>query len=111
MKCLAERRAHVVMIGEPFVILIDEVHLANRSRGVLRFLEKVLERNLKKIEKVIEGVGEYISVLTFSDDLGAQDRLLIPLDKYRKLFKPIHKKMWDYIHQNSDCKVLVVPVN
>ncbi len=32
-----------LMIGEPFVILLDDVHLINRSKGVIRFLETFLD--------------------------------------------------------------------
>lgn len=77
------------------------------KNGVLRFLEKVLEKNFKKLERVLKGVGKYIDILTFSDDLGAQDRLFISIEKYRKLFKPVHKKMWDFVHQSSDCKIFL----
>ena len=73
--------------------------------GVERLLDKLLENNLKKLEKIINGVGKYIDMIRFVDDMGSQDRPFIPPDKYRDIFKPRHKKMWDYVHNNSDCKV------
>jgi ATP/maltotriose-dependent transcriptional regulator MalT/two-component SAPR family response regulator len=44
-----------LMIGEPFVILIDEVHLANRSRGVLRFLDTFLEVQPEQATLIVIG--------------------------------------------------------
>jgi uroporphyrinogen decarboxylase len=75
------------------------------KRGVERLLDRIVEKNLLFLDKVIKGVGEYIDTLRFLDDLGTQDRPLISPEKYRDIFKPRHKKMWDFIHNNSRCKI------
>jgi uroporphyrinogen decarboxylase len=30
---------------------------------------------------------------------------LIGCEKYREIFKPFHKRLWNYVHDHSDCKV------
>ena len=76
------------------------------KKGVMRVVNKLLDDYLKDIERVLKSVGEYIEAVHFFDDFGSQRSLIIPPEKYREIFKPGHKKMWDYIHENSNCKVL-----
>lgn len=77
------------------------------KNGTTRLLDKLVERNLKKIERVIEGVSEYIDILMFGDDLGGQDAPLMSPEVFREIFKPQYKRMWDYVHDNSNCKVFL----
>jgi len=72
-----------------------------------KLLDRLVERNLIKLEKVIDGVGEYVDVLQFGDDLGGQDSSFISPDIYKEVFKPRHKTMWDFVHNNSKCKVFL----
>jgi len=70
-------------------------------------LDKLVERNLVKLEKIIDGVGEYVDLLQFGDDLGGQDGPFMSPQVYEEVFKPRHKKMWDFVHDNSNCKVFL----
>jgi uroporphyrinogen decarboxylase len=67
----------------------------------------LLEINLIKLEKIISGVGKYIDFLQFGDDLGGQNGAFMSPGIYREVFKPRHKKMWDFVHENSECKVFL----
>jgi len=73
--------------------------------GVQRLLDRLLEKYMLKLKKIIEGVGDYVDIIRFVDDLGSQQALLLNPEKYREIIKPYHKHMWDYIHKNSNCKV------
>jgi LuxR family maltose regulon positive regulatory protein len=44
-----------MMIDEPFVILLDDVHLVNHSKGVLRFLDAFLEIQPEQVTLVTFG--------------------------------------------------------
>lgn len=73
--------------------------------GVERLLDKLLESSLKKLEKIIDGVGKYIEMIRFVDDLGSLDAPFISPSMYKTIFKPRHKAMWDLVHKKSNCKV------
>jgi len=74
-------------------------------KGVERLIDALLEDYLKYIDKVINSFGKYLVALHFLDDFTHQGGPIISPEKYREIFKPRHKKMWDYVHDNSDCKV------
>lgn len=78
------------------------------KKGVERMHAKLMERYLKLLDRVIKGVGKYVDILMFGgDDLGGNDRGWMSLDIFKKMFKPKYKKMWDFVHNNSDCKVFL----
>lgn len=70
-------------------------------------LDKLVEINLAKLKMIIDGVGEYVDLLQFGDDLGGQESPFMSPDIYREVFKPRHKKMWDLVHSSSNCKILL----
>jgi len=81
------------------------VDIYKDKNGAKRLVEKILENNMIALEKMLALIGKYIDVILFYDDLSYQTGLFIPPDIYREMFKPYHKKMWDYVHSKSSCKV------
>ena len=77
------------------------------KKGVKRLLDVLVGRNLRLLERVVEGVGEWVDILQFGDDLGSQTGPFMSPEVFREIFKPRYKKMWDYVHQNSSCKVFL----
>jgi uroporphyrinogen decarboxylase len=78
------------------------------KKGVERLHAKLMERYLKLLDRVIKGVGEYVDILVFGgDDLGGNDGGWMSPDIFREMFKPKYKKMWNFIHDSSDCKVFL----
>jgi len=75
------------------------------KKGTERLLDVLLEKNLEKLKRLLDGVGRYVDILRFVDDLGFQNGPFIPPEKYREIFKPRYKKMWDFVHNNSKCAV------
>ena len=75
--------------------------------GTRRLLDHLVEGHLELIEKVIQAAGEYVEAILFYDDFGHQEGTFIPVEVYRDMFKPFHKKMWDMIHEKSNCKVML----
>lgn len=69
--------------------------------GVERLLDALMERHLGFLAKVCEYVGDIVDIARLGDDLGTDGGLLMPPDSYRKLFKPRHKQLCDFIHNNS----------
>ncbi len=77
-------------------------------KGVERLHAKLMERYMKLLDKVIKGVGKYVDILVFGgDDLGSSQGGWMAPDIFEKMFKPKYKKMWDFVHENSDCKVFL----
>jgi uroporphyrinogen decarboxylase len=71
------------------------------------FLERMTEMWMDNLARYLDTVGEYIQVIQFGDDLGGQHRLLISPDMYRRLFKPRHQRMYEYVHAHSRCAVFL----
>jgi uroporphyrinogen decarboxylase len=57
--------------------------------------------------KYLETVGKYVHLIGYADDLGMQDRPQMSPETYREVIKPWHKKIFDYIHEISDVKILL----
>ena len=77
------------------------------KKGTKRLLDFLVERYLRLLDRVLKGVGEYVDILQFGDDLGSQTGTFMSPDVFREVFKPRYKKMWDFIHNNSNCKVFL----
>ncbi len=86
-------RFFMILAGEP-----DRAH---------RFLDKLVEIHLAKLEKFLGAVGPYIDIIVFGDDLGMQTGPQISPAMYRKFFKPRHKLMWLRAKQLAKVKVML----
>lgn len=75
--------------------------------NVEKLLDHLLEIHLETLEKVCNAVGDVADILRFGDDLGMDSGPLIGPDVYRKLFKPRHKQLCDYVHKNSQMKTFL----
>ena len=76
-------------------------------KGTERLLDKLMEGYFKLLDRVIQGVGEYVDLFQFGDDLGSQGGVFIPPDIFKDIFYPRYKKMWDFVHDKSDIKVFL----
>jgi len=77
------------------------------KKGVKRLLDFLVERNLKLLDRILKGVGEYVDILQFGDDLGSQNGPFMSPDVFREIFKPGYNKMWNFVHSTSSCKVFL----
>ena len=75
--------------------------------GTERLLDKLVEGYIKFLDRVTKGVGEYVDLLQFGDDLGLQSGPFMSPDVFKEIFKPKYKKMWNFVHNNSNCKVFL----
>jgi uroporphyrinogen decarboxylase len=73
-----------------------------------RMLCKFRDFHLGYLEKVFEVLdGIPIDVIHMADDFAGQSGMLISPRSYRKVLKPLHKEMFDYIHSKTDAKVFI----
>lgn len=72
---------------------------------VKELFEMQTEIALKNLEIYRQAVGERIQVLNISGtDFGTQKGEIISPDLYREFYKPYHKKLNDWVHQNTSWK-------
>jgi len=63
------------------------------------------ELQMQNLSMYREALGDRIDVIIMSmTDFGAQNGPLISPQLYRELFKPLHKNMNDWVHQNTNWK-------
>ena len=79
--------------------------LALNEKLAMYLLDKVLEIKLAYWEIALDKLGDKVDVVIESDDLGAQEKTLISPSMYRRLIKPRHKKLFDFIHSRSNAKI------
>ena len=77
------------------------------KEGTKRLIDKLVEGYMKFLDRVINGVGKYVDILQFGDDLGGQGGSFMSPDVFKDIFAPRYKKMWDFVHSSSDCKIFL----
>jgi uroporphyrinogen decarboxylase len=81
--------------------------LAGDGARAHRFLDRLVERHLGKLEPYLAAVGSSIDVILFGDDLGAQNCPQISPKMYREFFKPRHQLLWNRAKQLAPVKVML----
>lgn len=70
-------------------------------------MENLLSVYMERVSKYGESVGKYVQVIEVNDDLGAQTGPQISKELYRKMIKPYHKRLWNYIKDKTECYLLL----
>ncbi|MGM0365562.1 MAG: uroporphyrinogen decarboxylase family protein [Actinomycetota bacterium] len=84
------------------------VSLYTRQEYVKKVFSGQLEIALENYRRINEIIREKIDVVFISGtDFGMQQGLFISLDVYRDLFKPFHKKLNKWIHENTGWKTFI----
>ena len=81
-------------------LLIDESQ-------VERMLDVLMEKHLETLARVCDAVGDVADVLRFGDDLGHEGGPFMSPDTYRKLFKPRHTALVDFVRKHSTMKTFL----
>ncbi|MGD8749787.1 MAG: uroporphyrinogen decarboxylase family protein [Anaerolineales bacterium] len=68
-------------------------------------MTKVMELKMAYWEKALAEVGDNVDVIGEADDFAGQLRLLISPSMYRRIAKPLHKKLFDFIHARTKAKI------
>jgi len=76
------------------------------------YVKKVFQRQgeiaMENLKKIYEVVGNRVDVVFMTGtDFGGQDRPLLSTANYKELFMPFHKKLNDWIHQNTTWKTFI----
>ncbi|MFC1716675.1 uroporphyrinogen decarboxylase family protein [Candidatus Poribacteria bacterium] len=70
-------------------------------------MENLMNVYMERVSRYAEAVGEYVQVIEVNDDLGTQFGPQLSPDLYRKMIKPYHKKLWEYIKEKTGCYLLL----
>ncbi len=77
------------------------VDLIERPAEVERLLDALMEQHLATLEKVCRAVGDVADILRFGADLGTDNGPFMSPAIYRRLFKPRHAILCDYVKKHS----------
>jgi uroporphyrinogen decarboxylase len=78
---------------------------AGNTKVLEYFLDKMVELKMAYWEKALEEGGDYVSAVVEADDMAGQNGMLISLETYRKIVKPRHKRLFDFIKARTRAKV------
>ena len=86
-----------------FVRRLDHflVDLKRAPAEVERFLDALMERHLNSLEKICRAVGDVVDIIRLGDDLGMSTGPMMSPETYRRLFKPRHTLLCNYIKSHS----------
>lgn len=81
--------------------------LVAEPEQVEALLDALMERHLATLEKACRAVGDVVDIIRFGDDLGTNSGPFMSPNTYRKLFKPRHTMLCDYVHKHSQMKTFL----
>ena len=84
------------------------ISYATRKDYIYEIFSGQCEIALKNLELIYQAVLDKISVIYITGtDFGTQNGPFISIDTYGHLFKPFHKKINDWVHENTKWKTFI----
>ncbi len=83
------------------------ITLATEPDYVHALYEKLTEAWLENLRRFCAAVGDRVQILQFNDDLGTQDAPFLSVEMFRDLIMPYYQRGLDWVHQNTEMKVLM----
>lgn len=77
------------------------------KKFVIALYDRLFELQKRYFKNYLDQVGKYVQVIGYADDLGMQDRTQMSPEIYREVIKPFHKKIFKFIHEQVDVKILL----
>lgn len=81
--------------------------LAAEPDYVNALCEKLVDVWLENLRRFSQAVGHHVQVLQFNDDFGTQEAPFLSTKMFRELIMPHYKRGLDWIHANTQMKVLL----
>jgi uroporphyrinogen decarboxylase len=78
---------------------------AGDEKLACKIMDRILEMQIAYWDKMFSVIGDTIDVAGTADDFAGQNGMLISPRTYRKLCKPRHKQLFDFIHSRSNAKI------
>lgn len=83
------------------------ITLASEPDYVSELYEKLVDAWLDNLRRFVDAVGDRVQILQVNDDFGTQHSLFLSVDMYRNQIMPYYKRGLDWVHENTDMKVLL----
>ena len=81
------------------------MHMMSKPKVATYFFERLNQELVTGIKRYLSAVGEYVDVFMFADDIGHQRGPMMKLDNYRQFVLPVHKAIFQAVHENSEAAV------
>jgi uroporphyrinogen decarboxylase len=78
---------------------------ANQPELIVYLMEKIVDLKMAYWETALQEAGDDVDVVGEADDFAGQFRTLISPAMYRRLVKPLHKKLFDFIHARTRARL------
>ncbi len=82
-------------------------NLALAPKLAAALLDKITDAIIGLWEVYLDAVGDYVQVVCQGDDVGLQRGLFISPTMYRRLIKPCHHRIYDFIHSRTNARVFM----
>jgi uroporphyrinogen decarboxylase len=91
--CVFERSWYIRGLSNFLMDLISD------EKSSLKYLDRIFEIQIRAYKKILNAIGSYIDGFFVIDDVAMQNGSLISPELYRKIIKPYHKNLFNYIHK------------
>lgn len=81
--------------------------LASEPDYVHTLFDKTASVWIMNLRRFARAVGDKVQILQITDDFGTQQSLLLSVKMFRDLIMPYYKRGLDWVHQNTQMKVLL----
>ena len=78
---------------------------AMNEKLLIALMSKVMELKMAYWDKALAEVGDCVDAIGEADDFAGQFRMLISPATYRRMVKPLHKQLFDFIHARTKAKI------
>jgi uroporphyrinogen decarboxylase len=78
---------------------------ANNEKLLVALMRKVMELKMAYWEIALREAGDDVDVVCEADDFAGQFRMLISPAMYRRIVKPLHKELFDFIHTRTKARL------
>ena len=81
------------------------IDFASNEKLACKIMDRILEMQIAYWDKMFSVIGDTIDVAGTADDFAGQNGMLVSPRTYRKLCKPRHQQLFDFIHSRSPAKI------
>jgi len=81
--------------------------LAGNPEFAGALLDKLVEANIQRLEQVLPAVEGYVQIVQTGDDLGIQSGPQLSPKLYKKVVKPRHKRLYQYLREHTDAYIFI----